>query len=379
MDEIVEKKRVLLYLGKFPGYGFDVDGGSILARQLIDTLKRESILDVVFIRKNDEFFNDSAVNQVRYVKYKDAMNNKFVRRLENLETNREAIGDYRQYDVIVAAHISKFFGFEDYPEQFWKRTVLFPMFVTSSYIRAGEEVPLAYTDLEAIVVSKVGHIIVPSKEDLMNLVSDYQIDPSKITVIYRGIDPVFVSRGNKDLNKKLHMACIGSIKKQKNNLDALRVLAILREKGIDAELTFICTIQDKVLYTDMVNYASENGLDAYVRYLFRLNQSEVATVLGEMDINISVSNWETFGRGIFEGVTAGLPTFVYSRLTCVSEICSGNPGICFAINAEDMASKILDVYKNDSLFQKMKMSLPELSARVSYHKEREALIGAIIG
>lgn len=33
------KKNILVYLGKFPGYGFDIDGGSILARQLVDTLK----------------------------------------------------------------------------------------------------------------------------------------------------------------------------------------------------------------------------------------------------------------------------------------------------------------------------------------------------
>ena len=44
--------RILLYLGKLPGYGFDVDGGSILAKQLIDSLKSYCKFDVVFIRKN---------------------------------------------------------------------------------------------------------------------------------------------------------------------------------------------------------------------------------------------------------------------------------------------------------------------------------------
>lgn len=44
----MKNRRVLLYLGKFPGYGFDVDGGSILARRLIDLLKTRCLLDVVF-------------------------------------------------------------------------------------------------------------------------------------------------------------------------------------------------------------------------------------------------------------------------------------------------------------------------------------------
>lgn len=64
--------RILLYLGKFPGYGFDVDGGSILAKQLIDSLKSYSKLDVVFIRKNKEEYHDEFVNSVRYVEYKYA-------------------------------------------------------------------------------------------------------------------------------------------------------------------------------------------------------------------------------------------------------------------------------------------------------------------
>ena len=50
------KKNVLLYLGKFPGYGFDVDGGSILARQLIDSLKMHCNLSLVFIRKRKETY-----------------------------------------------------------------------------------------------------------------------------------------------------------------------------------------------------------------------------------------------------------------------------------------------------------------------------------
>ena len=54
LDYRNRRKNVLLYLGKFPGYGFDVDGGSILARQLINSLKVRCNLTVCFIRKNEE-------------------------------------------------------------------------------------------------------------------------------------------------------------------------------------------------------------------------------------------------------------------------------------------------------------------------------------
>ena len=45
----IQKKKVLLYLGKFPGYGLDLDGGSILARQLIDILK--CVIGLIMIKK----------------------------------------------------------------------------------------------------------------------------------------------------------------------------------------------------------------------------------------------------------------------------------------------------------------------------------------
>lgn len=75
-------KRVLLYLGKFPAFGFDVDGGSILAKQLIDTFKWRCKLDVSFIRKNNEEYSDEVCTSIKYFKYIDAFNNKFVRRVD---------------------------------------------------------------------------------------------------------------------------------------------------------------------------------------------------------------------------------------------------------------------------------------------------------
>ena len=180
------KKTVLLYLGKFPGYGFDIDGGSILARQLINLLKVRCNLTVCFIRKNLETFQDPEVCDVRYVEYIDPWNNKFVRRMENLDTNYQAMKDFENFDIVIAGHISKFFGMDKCGEDFWKRAIIFPMFCTSSYIRAGENVPEEYTMQEKIVLSNVAKIITPSFDEKRDLITDYNCDENKIDVVYRG-------------------------------------------------------------------------------------------------------------------------------------------------------------------------------------------------
>lgn len=372
------EKRVLLYLGKFPGYGFDVDGGSILAKQLIDTLKSKCKLDVSFIRKHNEEYIDEQVSTIRYFKYLDADNNKFIRRLENTETNKMAIGDYEGYEHIIAAHISKFFGLEDMPENFWAKTILFPMYCTHSYKKSGEYVPREYTERERIIMHKTPKIIVPSQQEKQDIISAYGVIPDKIKVIFRGIAPVFCPPKEKIKDTRLHIVCIGSIKKQKNNLDALIVLSKLIDDGIDADLNLVCTIQDNELYTQILSYIREHNLIRRVHFYFGLDQKAIADLLHKMDINISVSNWETFGRGIFEGVSSGLPTFVYSRLKCVYDICNGNQGVYFVDNADDMARRISAMHKDENLYNEAVKHLPSLAETLSYESEKNNLLNAIL-
>lgn len=372
------KKNVLLYLGKFPGYGFDVDGGSILARQLIDTLKRQCNLTVVFIRKNNEIYIDPIVQEIKYVEYKNPFGNKFLRRLQNLDTNKEAIGDYTKYDIIITAHVSKFFGFENSTAEFWNKTFLFPMFCTESYKRAGEYVPYEYTEHESFVLSNVKTIITPSEIERLDLVSDYRIDPSKIKVIYRGVNPVFKFISKKHNFNKPQLVCIGSIKKQKNNIEALYVLNNLVHKGIDCYLNLIGTIQDQGLYEEMLLYIQSNGLTDRVRFFLEQTQEQVALTVQDSDINISVSNWETFGRGIFEGISCGLPTFVFYRLTGVRQICNGNKGVSFVNTAEEMATEIERVIKSPEIYFQMSDNLKELASVVSYEKEKEMLVDVLL-
>lgn len=375
---VANHKRILLYLGKFPGYGFDVDGGSVLASQLINTLKKQAILDVVFIRKNKEILIDPEINSIRYVEYIDAFNNKFVRRLKNLSTNQIAIGDYTRYDIIITAHISKFFGMETAPFDFWNKTVLFPMFLTPSYKRSGEQVPIVYTEHEREVLKKVRKIITPSFAEKKDLIDYYGIDSNKISVVYRGINPVFVPATKIFTPSLIKIAYIGSIKKQKNPLSALFVLSKILAAGKNAELHYIGTIQDTLLYEQLLHLIESNNLSRNVYFHIEISQQNVAELLNNMDINISVSNWETFGRGIFEGIVAGLPTFVSSHLKCIYDICQDNTGVVFCDSDTAMALEIIKLIEHPEEYPLRKASLLQIAEQVSFYTERKKLIAEIL-
>lgn len=372
------KKDVLLYLGKFPGFGNDVDGGSILAQQLIDSLKNECNLDVVFIRKNKETFEDPAVRCVRYVEYLDARNNKFIRRLENLNTNKDALKDYRKYDRIVTAHVSKFFGFDEKEEAFWEKTILFPMFCTQSYVKAGELVPEEYTSLERIVLNNSNKIITPSRVEKNDLITTYGCDEQKIKVIPRGISPCFHFKTGSRSGNAIKIVYIASIKPQKNNIDAVKLLKLLRDQSSVFELHLVCTLQDQSIYQTILAYIEENNLAEAVHFHIGLCQSELAELLQEMDINISVSNWETFGRGIYEGISSGLPTFVMKRLIEVEQFCRNIRGVQFVEDISEMAAGIISLCKNGEEYQIRQQSLKGLSLALSYQFESQRLLQEIL-
>ncbi len=378
-DFINRKKSILLYLGKFPGFGFDIDGGSILAKQLIDSLKIRSNLTVCFIRKNNETFFDNEVCEVRYVEYKDPWNNKFIRRLENLDTNYEALKLYEKYDVIISAHISKFFGMNKVGNDFWKRTIIFPMFCTSSYIRAGEQVPPDYTLQERIVVENVSKIITPSEDEKEDLITDYKCNESKIFVIQRGITPL-IQYHERSINSNkayISLVCIGTIKRQKNTKASLKLIKLLRQNGIECNLNLVATIQDKQYYDEFKDLVQAEMLSKYVKYHISITQKELANLLEEMDINVSMSSWETFGRGIFEGASSGLPTFVFDCLKTVEKLSEDNYGFYFANSIEDMADAITRVISDREIYNKMSSNLIKISRRFSYKNEQNRLMDTI--
>lgn len=370
-------KNVLLYLGKFPGYGFDIDGGSILARQLINSLKVRCNLTVCFIRKNLETFQDSEVCNVRYVKYIDPWNNKFVRRMKNLDTNFHAMEDYEDFDVIIAGHISKYFGMDKCGNDFWKKAVIFPMFCTSSYIRAGEVVPKEYTEQEKIVVDNVAKIITPSFDEKRDLISDYNCDENKIDVIYRGITPLIIYKKRTKVHKILNLICIGTIKKQKNTKETIQLMKLLVQNNVSFSLHLVATIQDKVYYEEFCDMVKDENLFDYVNYQISIPQTELAELLKEMDINVSMSSWETFGRGIFEGASAGLPTFAFDILETVKELSEGNGGFYFASSVQDMAEKIAEVTHDQEQYQFMSEQIRTIIPKFSYKNEQNLLMEKI--
>lgn len=89
------------------------------------------------------------------------------------------------------------------------------MFCTSSYKKAGENVPEEYTMHENYVINKVNTIITPSHAEKEHLIEDYKCNKEKIYVVNRGINPLFEPK-KQDMSENIkQIIYVGSIKPQK--------------------------------------------------------------------------------------------------------------------------------------------------------------------
>lgn len=372
-------ENVLLITGKFPDVTSDTDGGSIMVSHLIEALSKECYLDVLFTRTyNAKFKNIKGVRKVTFHTNIIRNNNKFLRRLANADWNSMEFSQLiRQYDKVVIIHCSKAFGLDNLSKELLDKIILFPMYLTSSYKRSNEIVPVKYTEAEQKIVPKIKKIITPSQSEKNDIINDYGVSEKHIIVIPRAVNSYIESK-IRDKSKANKLVYIGAVKKQKRNDDAIILLSKLKKMGGKYHLYLVGSLQDDELYAHCIDLISQFELENDFTFCGVLSQKEIAELLNNIDINISVSRWETFGRGIFEGLCAGLPTIVYNTIDCLSEYASTNNGISYVENINDMADKIYDLCANPTSYKNQSQNAIENSLLFSIEKQKERLLKEIL-
>lgn len=372
-------EKVLLITGKFPDVTSDIDGGSIMVSHLIDALHDNCILDVLFTRTyNASFRKINGVRNIFFHTNKTRNDNKFFRRLANVEWNSTLfLNHIPQYDKVIIIHCSKAFGLENLSEELLNKVVLFPMYLTSSYIRSNEVVPSKYTEAEQKILPKIAKIITPSQSEKKDLIKDYRVSESKIIVIPRAVNSNINStlRLNSKSNKLIY---IGAIKKQKRNDDAIVLLSEIKKMGLKSHLYLVGSIQDNELYTHCLDLINNLELENEITFCGVLSQKEIAILLNEMDINISTSRWETFGRGIFEGLCSGLPSVVYDNIDCLVEYVNENNGITYVDNLKTMVDAVYELCTISSFYKSESQKAIENSIRFSLKNQKHLLLKEIL-
>jgi len=379
-------KKILIVSSKWPLKNDTFDGGNITVKQVVESLRYSCVVDMLYFSPTEPHARYDAFGKVYlaqgnfldYSIYAKKGGEKFNSRIRNSRyTSEKIIELLPYYDKIVIIHCQFLFGLENLKESDLRKIVLFPMFLTPSYNESGDYVPSKYYEYEKIIMSKVSNIITPSEIEQKQLIEKYNIQQKVIKVIPRIVDDIIL-KVHTEAKNPLAMLYIAAIRKQKNYLIAMKLVHNLLIIGINVRLDCVGPIQDTNIFTQCQDYIKKYHLGNNIIFKGVVKHSLLMSNIHEYDFNISVSAFETFGRGVIEGFASGLPTIVLLNSDYQKQNHIKLEAMNFVYSLDEMLTLIVELANNKQRYENNSRNSIDEGMSFSSNKLKEQLIRAIL-
>ena len=176
-------------------------------------------------------------------------------------------------------------------------------------------------------VKRANHVIADSQATKDDLISLYDIQPDKITVLLSGIDKRYSPQKDLDLlvtmrNKyripgKPYLFIVGTVQPRKNYSRVIQALKILRERGYD--LCFVIAGGKGWLEDEMYQTIQETGMSDYVHLIGFVDDDDLPVLYSGAECVAFPSLYEGFGFPVLEGMACGTPV-VTSNISSLPEV-----------------------------------------------------------
>ncbi|MFC4676034.1 glycosyltransferase family 4 protein [Dysgonomonas termitidis] len=202
------------------------------------------------------------------------------------------------------------------------------------------------------VAEKVVAVSECTKRDIIKF---YDIDPSKIEVVYQGCFPVFKEHAD-DMKKEEvkvrynlpsnFILSIGSIEERKN------ILLIVKALEDVPDIHFVAIGKQKEYAQTVLNYAAEHGLSDRVHLISNVPLTDLPAILQSARIFIYPSLYEGFGIPIIEAQSSGVPV-IGAIGSCLEE--AGGPHSVYIdpCNKDELAYQINRLLNDEPACKKM--------------------------
>lgn len=348
-------KRVLVVSSRFNST-LDIDGGSMTTKCVIEALQNHALIDIMVPSSLIVATNNLIENTIRYdMPILDDTNDKFKNRSKTaIIIAKKLKGIINNYDCVVVIHVFHALDFvHTLGSEELKKIVIFPMFLSSCYIKSGETVPIWYFEKEKDILSKVRTIITPSPYEAEQLSVNYGIVNSRVICIPRKISKYFHSEIREEVSSPIQFICVASHRKQKRTYLAPKFMNCLKKNGIQAFLTMVGGIQSdnefKLFKDNCVNY---NVLDQ-IDIVDSLPQEDLGKCFNSSDFLVSFSSCETYGRAIQEALYSGLPAIILDERGELLKLLGNRKGIIFCRSIEDMVHSVCYLFSKSNEYNKL--------------------------
>ncbi len=210
--------------------------------------------------------------------------------------------------------------------------------------------PLLGRRREKAVYSKGDNTFIAISEAVKEHYSSL-IDPQKIITIYNGVAlPEPAGAGKAD--SRTEICLVGMLQEAKNQLEALQAAAILRQRGRSDFHLHLIGRADGAYLSKLKKYISDESLEDYVSICGE--REDISEILRGMDIGLTTSLCEAFGRVTVEYMLHGLAVIASDTGAGPEIITDGKNGLLYhSGDAEALAERLLSLLENREYRQQL--------------------------
>lgn len=351
--------RVLLITSKWNSTSYGIDGGSMTATDVAESLSGKVELDILTSKHFSDLIPSKYYNKLYTYDLSDKSeySNKFELRKSISYAVALKLRNLKEYyDRIVVIHIFHALYFNEVllPSDY-RKIVLFPMFLSPSYGKSNEKVPDWYLEMEQNIIPITENIITPSVFEKKQLIKDFKAKGKNIHVIPRMVSSLFIPIKHHSLSaKNILLSCTSSFRKQKRLNLSIELLEQLKKRGINAQLYLVGSIQDEKEYGNFLHKLNRSSLSsAYIHHIEYMSQYDLNKLYSEADFGVSFSSCETFGRAIVESLSSGLPNIILDETGDLSSLIGNDHGAMFCPSIKDMCLEIEKLIANTEEYIKL--------------------------
>lgn len=205
-------------------------------------------------------------------------------------------------------------------------------------------------------------VVAISEQTKRDIIDFYKIEPSKIQVIYQSCDPIFyknpiysmlaprlLGEGGIILKKynlpANFMLYVGTINERKNLLGLVQALKILESQQ---DINLVVIGEGKAYFEKVKKYVVEQGLQHRVRFIPKIDFTDLPTIYKLARIFVLPSFFEGFGIPIIEALWSGTPV-ISSVDSCFEEAGGADSIYINPHDIEALAASINEVWHNENL------------------------------
>lgn len=188
-----------------------------------------------------------------------------------------------------------------------------------------------------------------------------RIPSEKLGVVYYAVEVPPAPRPTERTDNHLRLIHVGRLSPGKRQEDAIRALALLKKKGLDAHLILVGSEQPDY-GAFLRKLARELGIEEMVEFI--AFTEDPFSLVAASDVALMCSRGEGFGRVTIEAMKLGKPVIGARSGGTAELIQDGWNGMLYRLaDAEDLAAKIEALYHDRRLALKMGRQAQEWSLR----------------